>query len=148
MAQREVFTLTANSQVTASSVAIGATAAGLLRFDSFTIDANIQGAVGGTLDVYLQREIADDLWADWLHFPQLTGGAAAIQYSVKSGSDKTIHVVEQGTTSSAGTPALAANTFVGGHPGNKVRTVFVAGTGVTGPAKEQVVKITGWQDAD
>lgn len=146
MAQREVFTITATCSATQSTTTLGGTVAGLLRFDWFTLDANLAGATGGTLDVYLQREIASDLWADWCHFPQLTNGQAATQYCAQSGSDKTIHVVEQGTDASAGTPALAANTFLGGHPGNRVRMVMVTGSGVTGAAS-QTVKITGWQNS-
>jgi len=146
MAQHHVFTLTATCSSTASTTEVGATANGLLRFDWFTVDANIQGASGGTLDVYLQRQIEADLWADWLHFPQLTDGQAATQYCAQSGSDKTIHAVEQGTDGSAGTPVLAANTFIGGHPGNAVRLVTKTGAGV-GTGTSQTVKITGWQNS-
>lgn len=146
MAQNQVWTLTATCSSTASTTTLSSNVAGLLKYDWFTIDANLQGATGGTLDVYLQRQIASDLWADWCHFPQQSSGGAAVQYCAQSGSDKTIHVVEQGTDASAGTPALAANTFIGGHPGNRVRMVMVTGSGVTA-GTSQTVKITGWQNS-
>jgi hypothetical protein len=146
MARRRTFTLTAATPVVATT-AIGATVAGLLDYDWFSIDAALTGVAGGTLDVYLQREVDADgngVWADWCHFPQFAAAGAAVEYCAQSGADKTIHVVEQGTAAAAGTPALAANTLIGGHPGNKLRMVFVTGASTTGPAKTQVVKITGW----
>jgi hypothetical protein len=144
--RRRIFTMSGTSPIEATT-SVGSVVAGLLEYEWFTIDAALTGIAGGTLDVYLQREVDPDgngVWADWCHFPQFSAAGAAVEYSAQSGADKTIHVVEQGTTAAAGTPALAANTFIGGHPGNKLRAVFVAGAGATGPAKTQVIKITGW----
>ncbi len=141
--QRTIFTISDTSPASAITV-IGDVIAGLLDYDWFTIDGNLTGGTNGTLDVYLQREVDTNLWADWLHFPQLSAGQAATQYSCQSGSTTTIHAVEQGTDASAGTPALAVNTFIGGHPGNKLRAVYVAGASTSAGAA-QVIKIIGWK---
>lgn len=140
--RRFVQTITDTSPGSAST-AIGDTVKGLADFDWFSVDAQLVGATGGTLDVYLQRKVDSDLWADWLHFPQLTAGAAAVKYSAQSGSDKTIHAVGNGSDASAGTPALAANTLVGGHPGDQLRAVYVAGAGTSAGAAV-VIKVCGW----
>jgi hypothetical protein len=138
---RQHFRITGTSPATASTgIIAGSVRAGLERFDSFTIDAQLVGATGGSLDVYIQRqvttasEVSGGVWADWLHFPQLASGAAAIKYSVQSGVATTIFVVGGGTDASAGTPALAANSFVGGHPGHAIRVVCVAGASTSAGA--------------
>ena len=43
------------------------------------VDADLIGATGGTLDIYLQRLIKPGAWTDWLHFAQLAAGAGAIK---------------------------------------------------------------------
>lgn len=134
-------TLTGTSPASAST-AIGGTVAGLDKYDSFTIDADLIGATGGLLDVYLQREVATNVWRDWLHFPQLTAGASAVRYCVQPGPNNTIVAVGVGTESTA-TPALAANTCVGGHPGTKLRVVLVAGASTSAGAAYSIV-IRGW----
>lgn len=129
---------------TTAAEILGSAANGLRQYDWFTIDASLKGVPLGTLDVYLQRKVTSDVWADWLHFPQLAAGAARIYYSVPSASATDIRVVGWGTDASPGTPTLAANTFVGGHPGDMVRLVAkqgsatMTGTGVT-------VRLQAWQ---
>lgn len=142
----QVFLLEGTSPATASTV-IAATVHGLDAFDEFMIDASLLGATGGTLDVYLQRKVAEDVWVDWLHFTQLSAGGSAVSYSVSThgkGGNATGQIVAVGigTNSSAGTPALAAGAFVGGHPGSSVRMVFVAGA-LTSAGAAQRVRITG-----
>ncbi len=112
-------------------------------FDWFTIDATLTGGTGGTLDVYLQRKVTDDVWADWLHFPQLAAGASAIRYCANTGASTSITTVGGGSDASPGV-ALAANTFIGGHPGFAVRSVYVAGASTSAGAA-QVIRITGWR---
>lgn len=136
------FTISETSPASASTV-VGQVISGLNRFDSFLVDADLVGATGGTLDVYLQRWVDTNLWHDWLHFPQLASGASAIRYSVFPSLSNTIVVVGTGTDSNA-TPALAANTCVGGHPGSKVRAVYVAGASTSAGAAVSL-KIRGWQ---
>jgi hypothetical protein len=149
MSTRQLFTISDTSPATAST-AIGSYAKGLLAYDWFTIDALLVGATGGTLDVYLQRQVATEaevtgeVWVDWLHFTQLAAGAAAVRYSVQSGSTSTIATVASATLASAGTPVLSAGSFIGGHPGDKVRAVYVAGASTSAGAAVKIY-ITGWR---
>lgn len=145
MATRQIFTITGTSPASASTAIVGDVQQTLLDYDQFTIDAALVGATGGVLDVYLQRQVTANVWADWLHFPQLTAGAAAVNYTAVAGYDKVIVAVGNGTDASAGTPALAANTFVGGHPGQAVRCVAVAGVSTSAGAAI-TIRITAWRE--
>jgi hypothetical protein len=146
----QLYIISDTTPASASTAVSAVTAGGLDDFDWFTVDAQLVGATGGTLDVYLQRQVALDaevtggVWADWLHFPQLSSGAGAVKYSAITGSSTTITVVGNATDASGATPALAANTFVGGHPGNKLRAVYVAGTSTSAGAAVKIY-ITGWK---
>lgn len=137
-------TITATSPASASTAVASGTIEGLDRFDWIAIEADLQGATGGTLDVYVQRKLGANLWRDWLHFAQLSAGAAAVKYSVQSGSDNDIYTVGGGTDASPGV-ALAADSFVGGHPGTELRVVFVAGTSTSAGAA-QTVRVYGWKN--
>lgn len=137
---RKYFAISGTSPAAAGTAIVGSVIRNLKAFDWFTIDAALVGATGGTLDVYLQRQVASDaeatggVWADWLHFTQLGAGAAAVKYSLQSGVDKTITAVAFSTDASPGTPILAAGSFVGGHPGDAVRCVCVAGASTSAGA--------------
>lgn len=106
-------------------------ATGLQPFDNIVIDADLVGATGGTLDVYVQRSFDNGTtWRDFIHFPQLAAGAAAVKYSVApSVGAGTIVVVGAGTS-----PALAVNTCVNGHVGDSLRVLMVAGAGTSAGA--------------
>jgi hypothetical protein len=115
-------------------------AIGLDRYDWFMLDATLTQATGGTLDVYVQRwcsKLAE--WRDWIAFPQLAAGSTVFRYTVMTGSGTSITVVGQGTS-----PTLAANTFIGGHPGSKVRMCFKAGASTSAGAVQKVC-VTGWK---
>jgi hypothetical protein len=118
-----------------ASTAVGSKLAGLGEYDFIRVDALLVGATGGALDVYLQRCIGPNAWADWVHFAQLAAGAAAIRYSLMAqlANNTTIVTANAGTDS---TPAvgLAAATFLGGHPGDTIRAVYVAGAGTSAGA--------------
>lgn len=131
-------TVTGTSPSAASTAVLG-TFRGLTRWDAFTVVAELQGATGGTLNVYLQRKVADDVWSDWVSFTQLAGGAAAVKYAVCPALDNTIRVVGGGSDATPA-PVLAAGTCVGGHPGDTVRVVLVAGVG-TSAGTTQTVRI-------
>lgn len=146
-----LFTFSGTSPTgTTAATVIGSAKHGLFKYDWFTVDANLKGAVLGTLDVYLQRQVAEaanttgGVWADWLHFPQLAAGAARVYYSAQCQAINDITVVGNGTDASAGTPALAANTSLGGHPGDSLRLVAKAGS-VTNTGTSITVRIRGWQ---
>jgi hypothetical protein len=142
-----VYALTGTSPTgTTAATITGVVQRGLQKHDYFAIDADLKGASLGTLDVYLQRKVTDDVWLDWLHFPQLAAGAARVYYSATTGGSTTITAVGKGTDASAGTPALAANSFIGGHPGDQIRMVCKAG-GATNTGTGVTVYVTGWQAA-
>ena len=109
--------------------------------EALRIVAELVGATGGTLDVYLQT--SDDggtTWYDWAHFPQLAAGASAIKYafSVPSAGELGITTIGSGTS-----PALAANTVVGGPWGDRIRALYVAGASTSAGAAV-VINIYGW----
>jgi hypothetical protein len=142
MGQR-VFTISETSPAAAGTV-VGAGVNGLGDYPYLRVDADLVGATGGALDIYLQRMIKPGAWTDWLHFAQLAAGAAAVRYSaiVSPGLSTTITTSNRGT---AATPlvSLAAATFLGGHPGDSVRAVYVAGASTSAGALV-TVDIVGW----
>ncbi len=132
-----------------ASTVVGASITGLQDFEFFRIDAALQGATGGTLDVYLQRKITDNVWADWLHFTQLTAGGAAVKWTALAGNP-TLSTALTSTfgigTDAAPAVALAANTFLGGHPGGAIRAVYVAGVSTSAGAPV-LIHLTCWRGA-
>lgn len=120
----------------AASTAIDPTVIyGLARFSSVRIDALLVGATGGTLDVYLQRKLGPNAWADYCHFAQLAAGATAVRYSVTAAQiNSTAIVTANGGTDAAPAVGLAPATFLGGHPGDTLRVVYVAGAGTSAGA--------------
>lgn len=140
--------ISGNCPASATSAQIGTAVLGLRPFDWFTIDAILIGPTGGTIDVTLQRKIGDlpdgtavDLWVDWLHFPQVSAGTTA-KYSAISGASTTIQTVGM-VAAATFTATLAANTFVGGHPGDQIRAVCTTGAGTSGAAAQKIY-ITAW----
>jgi hypothetical protein len=108
--------------------------ANLSEYESLVITAKVQGATGGTLDIYLQSWDGTD-WIDWLHFTQLAGAAAAasLVYVPQQPATSTIVIVGRNAS-----PLLASGTGVGGHPGESLRMLFVSGTGTTAGALQTV----------
>lgn len=119
----------------APGTAVGTVIASLDEYDYVRVDASLVGATGGTLDVYLQRLIKPNAWADWVHFAQLAAGASAVKYSLVGahGLSTTITTGNIGTDA-APAVSLAAATFLGGHPGKSLRAVYVAGAGTSAGA--------------
>lgn len=136
-----VIPITAASPDDGTAAAAATTFKGLAEYDWFTVDAVLQGATDDTLDVYLQRKVGSD-WVDWLHFDQLAASASAVRYTCQSGVTADITTVGAGTS-----PALAAGTFTGGHPGEEVRIYFVPGASTSAGAN-QTVTLTCWQSRD
>ena len=127
----KVFSVSDTTPAAASTVA-GDTFTGLGDFDAIAVVANLIGATGGTLDVYLQTSHdGGTTWYDWAHFPQLAAAAGAIKYrfSVPSAGDFGPTVIGAGTS-----PALAANTVVGGVWGDRMRALYVAGASTSAGA--------------
>jgi|SRR5579885_1167592 len=127
----------------ASPSASGTTAqpavTGLGGYRTATIYANIQGGTGGTLDIYIQ--ISPDggtTWIDYIHFAQLAAGASAVTkiIPISKLTPTTTGITTVGTGTS---PALAANTVVGGDFGDRMRVVFVAGAGTSAGATQTIL---------
>ena len=105
-------------------------------FGGLAIAADLVGATGGTLDVYIQTSPnGGTTWFDYAHFTQLTNGNAAVRYAFAVSPSGLL------TPSVVGinlTPALAAGVCIGGAWGDRMRLVFVAGTGTTAGAPVKV----------
>jgi hypothetical protein len=139
----KTFTLLSATSPSGPAITPGTPVTGLGGFRSMTIYANIQGATGGTLDIYLQfSPDGGTTWVDWGHFPQLTAGASGIQrvgtFSRVSPQNTLTPLV---TVGSATSPALAANNFVGGDWGDRLRTLLIAGTGTTAGTTQTILAV-------
>lgn len=108
--------------------------AGVLGFvddyESLDVAAEIQGATGGTLDVYLQVSPDQGLnWYDVIHWAQATAGSAVKYYQAPlSQATNTTAPVQVGKNLA---PALGAGVAVNGAFTDRMRLVMVAGTGTT-----------------
>jgi hypothetical protein len=129
--------ITATSPATASTVVHSVQFGNLDDLESLTIIADIRGATGGTLDVYLQTtHDGGATWFDFAHTVQLTAGAAQVRraWHVNRATPVTASTV----IGTATTPALAADTIVGGSWGDALRIVFVAGASTTVGASQTI----------
>lgn len=142
----QVKTITGASPSATGSAVIGTPIASLAEFDWFTLDFQVACPSGSTLDLVLQRKIPDptvDLWVDWIRLPQLTSSQSKA-YTVQAQPLTAVTAVGTGATSTGITGAtLAANTSIGGHPGDKIRLVGTTPNGVTGV--NQTVYVTCWK---
>lgn len=137
-------TLTVTSPAAESTAASGEIR-GLDALDAMRIVAIIQGGTGGTLDITMQiasgpTENDSPVWVDYLAFAQLADGAAQITRTVavsRAAQQTTLTAVAVGNT-----PALAANTVLGGDFGERCRFVMTAGAG-TSAGKAQTFHIIG-----
>lgn len=123
----------ASSRSVGSSLGPAGVAADLSQYSGLIVEANLVGATGGTLDVYVQFSTDEGTtWYDYAHFTQLAGGATAVSYvfSAATGAQNlTLATVGKNLN-----PALASGTVVGGSWGDRMRLVFVAGGGTTAGA--------------
>lgn len=125
-----------------ASTAVGSTVTGLASYQDLLIVGTLQGASGGVLDVYLQVYDGTD-WIDYLHFPQQASGGSQTHYAIpvtRSHQREATTV----TVGKNGTPALAADTCVGGEWGDRMRAVYVAGAGTTVGAEQTIAIIGTW----
>lgn len=139
-----VGTLNDTSPAAASTVAGGDIVEGLRSFQSIDLFATLQGANGGTLDVYVQSRVTTtagvSTWYDVVHFPQLAAGAPAVIYRVPL--CRYGNVVAPIVIGSALVPLLAVNNAVPGDFGDALRLVYVAGVG-TAAGAVQSVQVSG-----
>jgi hypothetical protein len=142
----KTFTISETSPAAANTV-VGATLRGLADFEFFRVDARLVGATGGNLNVYLQRKVREDVWADWLRFPQLAAADPAVNYTLLAGNPTLSTAITTpvgiGSDAAPGV-AIAVNTFLGGHPGEAVRAVYVAGASTSAGAAV-LIYLTCWR---
>ncbi len=122
--------------ITGSSGAAGVASSSpvdLTQFSSLSVTAALVGAAGGPLDVYLQTSFdGGTTWVDYAHFPQFLAAATAVKYAFS-----TTMIAQSAAPVVVGnnlSPALAANTVVGGTWGDRFRLVMVAGALTTAGA--------------
>jgi hypothetical protein len=134
-----------NSPDAASTAPSATVLLGLDLFESVMIVATLQGATGGALDVYLQvrtknQDSQPDEWVDYAHFAQIAAAAGATTklWSVT----RAAQVTTAATVGKNASPALAANTILGGEFGSEMRALFVAGSGTSAGAA-QIIDVIG-----
>jgi len=127
--------LSSQGAANGAQTTVGQVQNGLDDHSSWELTARLNGATGGTTDVYLQtQDTANGPWSDIAHFPQLAAGAAAVAYRVcfKRGSNASVAAVAPTVVNPTdGTPTLAVNTYLTWANGANVRMVIVEGAGVT-----------------
>jgi hypothetical protein len=139
-AKETTITWSATSPSAAGTVVSSTLICGLHRYDHVCIDATLIGGTGGTLDVYIQRKLDNDVWQDWAHFPQLAAGTTK-RYSASirgDGGGSTAFVEVGGGSDNVPGVSLAANTIVNTQPTEVMRVVFVAGAGTTAGAVQTI----------
>lgn len=122
----------ASTAVLAASAGYPAKLVGLEKFSHLEVIADLVGAAGGTLDVYLQTSHDGLRWNDYAHFAQLADGAAAVTKAFavsRTGQQLSITTIGKDNT-----PALAANAVLGGEFGDELRVLCVAGAGTSAGA--------------
>lgn len=133
-------TLFSGTSPAAASTVVAGTLVGLSQEAVAVIDAQLLGATGGTLDVYIQSSMDADqagggTWYDVIHYTQLAAAAGAIRWIVtlSRGFNK-IAAVPNSANPVSGTPTLTANTIIPDALGNALRVVLVAGAGTSAGA--------------
>lgn len=131
----------ANAETSPAAASTAASANALGGFDSFDaveIVASLQGATGGTLNVYVQASWdGGTSWFDWIAFPQLAAAASTIHHRVSPGLPGVINTVGKDLT-----PLLSAGS-VAGTWGPMLRVVYKAGASTSAGAA-QTVKAYGY----
>lgn len=140
------FTITGATPATASTTAVIGSSipdenVAITPYDTLTMEADIVGGTGGTLDIYVQRTFdGGTTWRDYVHFPQVAA-ATTKRYSHSPSLDGQIYEVGQGTT-----PALAAGTSANGKWGSHLRVLAVSGSGTSAAGSVTVKFIFGRSD--
>jgi hypothetical protein len=140
--------VSASCSASASATTVLGTITGLRPYDWFVLDAKLIGTTGGVLDIGLQRKIDGvDLWVPWIRFTQAAATTTYV-YSIQSQAGSGI--VSAGLWDTTASPTavtswgIAANSFVGGHPGDQVRVIATTGAG-TSVGAAQLLYLMAWQ---
>lgn len=111
------------------------------RASKVVIDATLTQPTGGNLDVYIQRRLGTDAWADVVHFPQLVPGSTTFRYTTTLNGEGTGLTAVGGGTDAAPGVGLAVNTVVNCLPGSELRVILVAAASTSAGAV-QVIRAT------
>jgi hypothetical protein len=114
-------------------------AGGFSKWRQLAFVATVTGATGGALDVYVQHSPDGVTWYDYIHFTQAAAAASAVTYFYSPTVDNdSIVAIGKNTT-----PALAANTAVGGPWFDQLRVLYVAGASTSAGAAQVVNVLCG-----
>jgi hypothetical protein len=108
---------------------------------AITVVAELVGATGGTLDIFLQGGNPDGSWVDVVHFAQLAPAAAAINYSAQishMAQPSSAAPVAVGLGVHSGSTGLAASTTVQGLAYSQYRLLMCSGSGTTAGAPVKI----------
>jgi hypothetical protein len=107
-------------------------------YDAVDVIAELKGATGGTLDVYLQISPNDGIdWFDLIHWPQLGAGASAVIYQApisNATATTTTTVVGKNLSPTLGSATPTTGVVVNGAFSDRMRLVMVAGTSTSAGA--------------
>lgn len=108
------------------------------------VDALIQGATGGVLDIYIQSSVdamqdGTGTWYDVIHYTQLAAAGAQVRWvaTLSRGFNK-IAAAPNAANPVDGTPSLTANTLIPDALGNALRVVLVAGASTSAGANQRI----------
>jgi hypothetical protein len=138
--------LSGTSPAGASATVVDATSAtqiGLYSTCSFM--ATVQGATGGTLDIFVQTRFKQKaapgfFWVDTAHLTQLAAAAAqtTVAFTLTRWSPTT-SAITANLNIASGTPLLAAATVVPGLLGDQLRIVYKTGAGTSAGAAQGIL---------
>jgi hypothetical protein len=131
---------TAASSQSVTNSTLGGIAWPLDDWDALDVAADIVGATGGTLNIYVQVSPDGINWYDVIAFPQATNGASLKTYQAPlSLATNTATVSQVGKNLN---PSLTAGNVVNGAFTDRLRLVMVAGSGTTVGAPV-IVRVSG-----
>ena len=114
----------------------------LRNYDSIEIEAELVGATGGPLDVYVQSSDDGIVWYDTVHFAQILAAASAVLYRTSLSRYATAATAPTVVGKNL-SPALAAGSAIQNGFGDHLRLVMVAGTSTSAGAAI-LVRLTGF----
>lgn len=127
-----VFASTTFTSPAAASTVIESTFTGLGACHYLVVTSTVQGATGGTLDIYFQASLDGGTnWVDIAHYTQLAAAGAGVlkTFTMSSTSNTAPTAVGMNLI-----PALAANTVINGDFGDRIRIIVVAGASTSAGA--------------
>jgi hypothetical protein len=112
-------------------------------YDSIEIEAELSGATGGSLDVYMQSSDDGLIWYDTVHFTTISAASALVIYRTALSRYATAFTAPTVIGKNL-SPALSSGSAIQNGFGNHLRLVMVAGSGTTA-GTPVLVRITGFR---